>query len=202
MPNWVFNDLTLSGPKSELDRLKEQVNAPFTVMGRQYSKPVFAFWNIIKPEPTVNYDVDWYGWNATTWGTKWDVAVHDDDKYAETELVEESEDSLYYKFSTAWDTVFPVMYALSEQYPDLTLELAYEEEQGWGGNAVWRGGQIVHQVVWDIPYSHADYVEQGREEACGCSAGPDWAFQDCPIDPNFYEFDTMSGSWVSKPTTV
>ncbi len=65
MPNWVYNTLTIQGPKSEIDYIKDKLNAPFTLaienhgMGDisahgfptkikqvTYSNPVFAFFNI------------------------------------------------------------------------------------------------------------------------------------------------------------
>lgn len=65
MPNWVFNTVTVSGDKPSLDRLREQLNKPYTthfpetkfVDGKWdaipstqvYSNPVFSFWNVISP---------------------------------------------------------------------------------------------------------------------------------------------------------
>lgn len=31
MPNWVYNTLTIQGPKSEIDFIKDKLNEPFTV---------------------------------------------------------------------------------------------------------------------------------------------------------------------------
>ena len=63
MPNWVYNTLTIQGPKSEIDMIKDRLNRPFSVLhdtwNREtmeeeirettYSAPVFAFWNIHNP---------------------------------------------------------------------------------------------------------------------------------------------------------
>jgi hypothetical protein len=65
MPNWCYNTLTIQGPKSEVDYIKDRLNSPFTLaqetygMGDisssgfptkiqqvTYSNPVFAFFNI------------------------------------------------------------------------------------------------------------------------------------------------------------
>ena len=31
MPNWCYNTLTIQGPKSEIDMIKDRLNAPFTI---------------------------------------------------------------------------------------------------------------------------------------------------------------------------
>ena len=149
MPNWVYNTLTIQGPKSEIDFIKDKLNTPFTVLHdswnaetgqmevkeSKYSAPVFAFWNIHSPlEDGITMDEyvkqparlgadmnkpdwfakeiefaktqhDWYNWNTSNWGTKWDVAVCDGEKYPDTELLEyksEGDDNwLVYKYNTA-----------------------------------------------------------------------------------------------------
>ena len=32
MPNWVYNTLTIQGPKSEIDYIKDRLNKPFSVL--------------------------------------------------------------------------------------------------------------------------------------------------------------------------
>ena len=63
MPNWVYNTLTIQGPKQEIDYIKDRLNKPFSVLHdtwnmdtremevkeTHYSAPVFAFWNIHSP---------------------------------------------------------------------------------------------------------------------------------------------------------
>ncbi len=170
MPTWVYNYLEVAGSEEDISNLKKQLNQPFSREHDQwnaetgqmeksiqeYNNPVFAFWNIIKPtnleayfgeqpkhEPNtpITFDSDhWYDWNVRNWGTKWDVSVHDDDKYPETELYEDTGDSLCYKFNTAWSPPVPVIGELSTQYPNLTFTLSYEEETGWGGEVLFVNG--------------------------------------------------------------
>jgi hypothetical protein len=125
-----------------------------------YSNPVFAFWNIIKPTNLEAYNKqsdhslpmeeqlmfkgdNWYDWNVTNWGTKWDVAVSDNEQYPETELINEEDwsDRLTYSFNTAWSPPLPAIATLSEQYPNLEFTLSYEEETGWGGEIEFLNGQ-------------------------------------------------------------
>ena len=32
MPNWVYNTLTIQGPKNEIDSIKDKLNQPFKVL--------------------------------------------------------------------------------------------------------------------------------------------------------------------------
>lgn len=116
MPNWVYNGLTIEGPKESVIKLKEQMNTPFVdyieangdlayeLKQRKYSNPIFSFRNIIAPTDLEAYkeqpwkfengvrinenDNSWYNWNIRNWGVKWDVAVSNDDEYPETYMEE------------------------------------------------------------------------------------------------------------------
>jgi hypothetical protein len=127
-----------------------------------YSNPLFAFHNIYNHTQAGISDEDymkqpdhslplqealsfkgthWYDFNVREWGTKWDVAVLDDEKYPETELIEDVEGSILYKFNTAWSPPAPAIEKLSAQYPELVFTLGFEEETGWGGEIVFVNGQ-------------------------------------------------------------
>jgi hypothetical protein len=36
MPNWCYNTLTIQGPKSEVDMIKDRLNKPFTLAQETY----------------------------------------------------------------------------------------------------------------------------------------------------------------------
>jgi Ferredoxin-like domain in Api92-like protein len=179
MPNWVYNGLTAQGPKESVQKMKEQLNQPFTrvhdnwnMETQQYEKklitypnPVFAFWNIIKPTDLEAYDNqpdwsnginndgnDWYTWNLRNWGTKWDVAVSADDEHPDT-YMEETEDewtsSVFYNFNTAWGVADKALTNLSSQYPDILFTLSYEEETGWGGECEYLRGETISNEQYD-----------------------------------------------------
>jgi hypothetical protein len=170
MPNWCFNSLSIEGSAEDISAIKKQVNQPFQrqhdswnpetnkmeLQDTVYSNPVFAFWNIIKPtnleayvkqsehklgEPITFNGDNWYDWNVRNWGTKWDVSVHDGEQYPDTELMEESETSLAYRFNTAWSPPTEAIVHLSSQYPECEMILSYEEETGWGGEIMFSDGQ-------------------------------------------------------------
>ena len=197
MPNWVFNGLTIEGKPESVTKLVEQMNRPFTRVhdnwniktGQMekklttYSNPVFAFWNIIKPEDIDSYQKqpeykpnasiedmmkhdgdDWYSWNNRNWGVKWDVAVSNEDESPETYMegpVQNGENLVvYYNFNTAWGLAMPALTNLSSQYPDLLLTLSYEEETGWGGELELLRGELISDESYGWKCNDCDHTEQ------------------------------------------
>lgn len=195
MPNWVFNALTVEGNPDSVNKLKEQVNQPFsysvqargdlayTIKEISYSNPVFAFWNIIAPtdleayhsHPEFNKDKpeggdDWYSWNLRNWGVKWDVAVPNTEEYSETNLFDEETNGdnlvLVYRFDTAWGVPVPALEKLSSQYPDLLLTLDYEEETGWGGQMEFLRGVMTEVSEYNWKCPECDYMELNEPPYC------------------------------------
>ena len=200
MPNWVYNYLSIEGSKEDILAIKTQVSAPFTREHEQwnmetnvmetkdyiFTNPIFAFWNIIKPTDLETYKLqkdpsveemsfagnNWYDWNVRNWGTKWDVSVSDEEKYRETELIEEGEGFLSYRFNTAWSPPIPAITKLSEQYPNLEFNLSYEEETGWGGETELKNGFITDNEDYDNKcrdcdsLNTLDYCENDCGEVC------------------------------------
>lgn len=151
-----------------------------------FSNPVFAFWNIIKPTNLEAYNKqadhslpmeeqlmfkgeNWYDWNVRNWGTKWDVAVSDDEQYPETELIEESETSLTYSFNTAWSPPVEALAELSAQYPNLVMNHSYEEETGWGGEAIIQDGSYEETETYENKCRDCDSINTMEycENDCG-----------------------------------
>jgi len=148
-----------------------------------YSNPVFAFHNIWNhrlenitdleytqqmPKSTLPVedgqwwedtqkialvDNSWYNWNTRNWGTKWDVAVSEDNEFPDTYMEGPTQNGdnsvVFYNFQTAWAPPIPAMEKLSAQYPSLLLTLSYEEETGWGGECEFLGGEITSQSDYD-----------------------------------------------------
>jgi len=203
MPNWCYNSLSIEGSKEEISAIKTQLNQPFQrqhdqwnmetrqmeLLDTNYSNPVFAFWNIVKPTNLEEYNKqsdhsvpleeqlmfkgdNWYDWNVRNWGTKWDVAVRDGEDYPETELMEEDETSLAYRFNTAWSPPLPAIEALSAQYPDVEFNLSYEEETGWGGEYLFIDGNGTEIEVYNNKCRDCDaldsleYCDNGCGEVC------------------------------------
>jgi hypothetical protein len=147
----------------------------FGIKQRKYVNPIFAFHNIYSHldhgvsnetywgQPPRKEDSsfadwmkfetnDWYNFNNREWGTKWDVAVAEDDKYPNT-TIQEAENGenyvVYYSFETAWSRPLPAISKLSAQYPTLLFTLSYEEETGWGGEMEFLRGEVISESEYE-----------------------------------------------------
>lgn len=195
MPNWVYSTLSVNGEPAEIDRFVEQVAKPYETRyhdlktGEREQKMTEAgglsFWNIKSPDESILDEYwgtadhtagpnNWYSWNCENWGTKWDAAEVDTEREAPRDFLA--------RFHTAWAPPYPVIEEASRQYPTLNFSLDWEEEQGFGAEVEVNDGVLVEVRSWDIPESHADYVERDNEDGCLCATGDghEYWFDDCP----------------------
>ena len=199
MPNWVYNNLSITDPSGkhtdDVSRLMEQVGATYTVRAASYASgtfevgdvevtdPGFSFWNIVRPEGEDSKEYAesvgasgampfWYDWNCENWGTKWDAS--------DVNVQDHAADHKQITFSTPWSPPLPVLVTLSEQYPNLHIELEWEEEQGYGGTFVFTNGEATETDAYDIPNSHAEHAERDRECVCDWDDDPTNYYPDCP----------------------
>lgn len=209
MPNWVFNTIGVTAEtKAELDALLEKAKGADSKITEEEHK--FHFGAFVHPsdedlpyylgekhdEKPEGYEDwsqadklahslkfsgrDWYDWNVTNWGTKWD---------ANDVQIEQSDDlSATIRFQTAWSPPEPIFRALAEQFSNLQFDIWFEEEQGWGGEMLAEDGELTLVKEWDIPNSHADYVERDNEEGCICSYedDPENCYDDCPVGRDIF----------------
>jgi len=161
MPNWCYNSLLIEAEPQVIAKIKAQLSAPYESKHQDLRSDEWttetvqkdlSFWNIIRP-PADKMDeyhsakgwsdgksygdteYNWYNWNTSNWGVKWDAS--------EPELVEEDEISLNYRFNTPWGVAEGAFTALSEQYPDVEFCLEFEEETGWGGELLFTEGSCI-----------------------------------------------------------
>ncbi len=227
MPNWVYNNITITGNKKDLLAFAEKASQQHetlwksgdgTIESELSDKSDLSFWNFIRPteeelpyyfghkvkpedveDPNATAEerlakkltfsgADWYDWNVREWGTKWDASSVE----LETDLSALDDGpnrSILYRFETAWSIPEPIFRAMVEQHPELDFDFYSEEEQGWGAQFTSSDGEeegekrsLVLTKEWDIPDSHADYVDRDNEEGCICSYEEDqdnW-YSDCP----------------------
>lgn len=193
MPNWVHNNLTITGDAEQVRAVKDRLSARYERKFMKFDKsgPItevkvveqdFSFWNIVRPEgeALVRYEESlggggatpyWYDWNVNNWGTKWD---------ADAELTEHAADHLQYQFDTAWSPPIEAMKALGSLFPEVHVELDWEEEQGFGGTMTFTGGAVEVTDEYDIPTSHAEMFD--RKGYCHCEGYDEKWFADCPVE--------------------
>ncbi len=164
-----------------------------------YPNPVFAFHNIYnhieagisdedymkQPDHTLPIQEammfkgnHWYDFNVREWGTKWDVAVGEDDKYPDTYIEGPTPNGenlvVYYNLHTAWSPPMPAIAKLSEQYPSLLFTLSYEEETGWGGECEFLRGEMISQSEYGWKCRECDNEEEDTPYCEECD------FDTCP----------------------
>lgn len=191
MPNWVSNSVSVRGSTEDLAKFRELAKGKGSPTGIENGKLIYdkgtgalSFWNFIEPEDKEHYFTgdNWYNWNVENWGTKWD-AYHSEVSSVDTP------EGLFYTFETPWGIPEPVFRAMVSQFPELGFHFWSEEEQGWGAEYKGENGRLVLTKEWDIPDSHADYVDRENEEGCICSWEEDqneW-YSDCPRPEEDFE---------------
>lgn len=176
MPNWVSNSIYITSnsndPKVELQKFLDHIASTPDLAGEDNQH--FSFHSFVTTKMTKEeYDNAWYDWNYENWDTKWD---------AHEAVIGSDSTSISLNFETAWSPPEKVTVAMASMFPDLTFEVWWEEEQGFGGKYTLHGETYTNYDSWDIPESHADYVARDREDSCMCACEGDseYWFDDCP----------------------
>lgn len=197
MPNWVSNTISIDGDKEGLYKIYTALSADNEFLQREAKeyqgdgtdsvKREMSFSNLVCPPEEIWDDYftvstatcpenNWYPWNNQHWNTKWDCVDVD---------VDWGETNLTIRFNTAWspmgDELLQALADLLRLHGATSAYYSYEEEQGWGGEFWLADGYFVETEFWDIPQSHADYLDRDKE--CMCTLYPDdptFRFDDCP----------------------
>lgn len=131
MPNWCNNTLRISGDKEVISRIKDWYEkhqsgkTELGLFGTFYPLPE-ELKNTQSPSREPNkaliekYGVDnWYDFQTTNWGTKWDAN--------EVCMAGETENGIRLSFDTAWSPPIQFYEKLSEDYPKLHIRASYYE---------------------------------------------------------------------------
>lgn len=80
---------------------------------------------------------DWYGWQTSNWGTKWNAY----DQH------ENGDDCI--EFNTAWNTPLTIMVKLSQMFPEVTFKVEYADEDFGYNVGVYEllDGEIIDQNI-------------------------------------------------------
>lgn len=203
MPNWVYNKMTITGSKEDLDSI-ESLFAK-TIQSTTYNHEtkqdeyimedvVFTYSALISHKDlgisdeeyhsvngysggvqTGNTPGNWYNWNQMYWGVKWDACNATKER--------EDDNTLVYRFDSPWAPPSKSLWqSLSYLYEGrIQIDYSYEEEQGWGGEWTMKNNEFISSEEWDIPMSHADHMKLSR--TCNCEIYFDdveYMFDDCP----------------------
>ena len=142
MPNWCNNKLTIIGDKNELKQVQSLL---FT------EDEAFSFECAVPPPSNLYREnigsekreelnklgiPNWYDWNCSNWGTKWDAC--------NVYHMEITDTQIEVFFDTAWSPPEQWFYGLCNKIEskDIHIEMLYEE---WG---MWFAGSYVREKGW------------------------------------------------------
>lgn len=138
MPNWCINTLTIKGKPKDINKLMKQVELTESESG-EHNAQVFSCHKVI-PRPVSEND-NWYNWNTTNWGSKWDcTAIQRTEGTWESGMVS-------YTFDTAWSPIVDVITKLGQQHKKLTITYTYFESGSdyWGEMEYTKGVQTSYE---------------------------------------------------------
>lgn len=149
MPNWCANELTVKGPKAEMDKFLKAAEAK--AGDTENSEATSLSLNKLVPIPKGKED-NWYDWNIANWGTKWDVTA---------ELDRIKPNHSHFSFQSAWAPPLEAFDKISKLFPKLSFELTYDEPgMAFEGDILWKKGERVKES------------ERSEGEYTGCLCGP------------------------------
>jgi hypothetical protein len=119
MPNWCYNNLTITGDKKNLDRIKFHLED----IEKKDNVSPGIFMALVGRDQSIELNEyehgGWYQANIDYWGCKWDVS------YNESGL-DYSDDSITMSFNSAYSPPIPFIQHLGRLF-SVKCELYYEE---------------------------------------------------------------------------
>jgi hypothetical protein len=166
MPNWSYNTLTASD-----EVLKQIVNEEGEIdfntvipMPKELEGSVSPSRDNTEEEKDASKKLvekygcnNWYDWNITNWGTKWNGVS--DEPYEEGEG--------FISFRTAWAYPSAFIDSLSSKFPNEEFTVEWEEEQGFGEVFTIKEGVKEIQEEWGLP-EWGEEVEVGIHTISEC----------------------------------
>ena len=115
MPNWCSNIVTISHEDTtKIDAIEQEL---------MRESP--EFFSSLFPRPEA--EEDWYSWNVSNWGTKWDASIQQYERLDENTITVE--------FDTAWSPPSKFYYSLVEAEYTVNA-MYYEGGMGYAGTFV------------------------------------------------------------------
>jgi hypothetical protein len=158
MPNWVDNEIILSGTASSL---------------KKFADAEFDFQKL-HPCPFINgedHHEGWYEWCIKHWGTKWpgrDIVID----------YEEGNSSMIITCRTAWSTPHGFLAYLTTKYSELKIENTWNLDSNEAvGNAVYEGGAIISKS-----FDPSEYTLEALERFASQNTWFTYMFDDMKTD--------------------
>lgn len=179
MPNWVHTSASITGDEKELQKFltastikDENGNEKLNIIpslvpcpkelkilsgSMSQDNPEHETWLKQKEENLAKFGyTDWYEWEYDTWGTKWGDC--------DTELLDRADGNALINFTTAWGPADKAWLKISELFPELSFQFAYDEEAGFfAGYHVFRNGSIVFEAMFEPCENPFDWEEQEEQ---------------------------------------
>ena len=161
MPNWVTNELVVTGDMAQLKDFKSKF---FTkVDGKKH--PTFS---VIVPMPIEEKD-NWYDWNCNNWGTKWD-ATHYQKNQVSAEIVD-------IQFDTAWSPPIEFFNTCADIYDKLRFKCYFIDEMGnFCGMFDVKGDEHT------IEYGDVAYEDANEKQIMFVDGEPRYVETNAPVD--------------------
>lgn len=126
MPNWCVNDLTITAPKDVIQEIAEsqlslQKLFPCPQELLETTAPACKDKAAVFQEKYGH--ADWYSWQVSNWGTKWDIGplseIYESDNFDGTSTIRVG-------FDSAWSPPVDAMKKLYEKYKNKNIEIRLE----------------------------------------------------------------------------
>ena len=124
MPNWCDNSITISGPEQKISAMWDLISNEEEVglLGAMVPQPPNLFREGISQTKQEELDKqgipNWYDWNITNWGTKWEVA---------SEFLEYESGTIFGSFDSAWSPPETAYATFCRNNPDCSIWSRYIE---------------------------------------------------------------------------
>ena len=194
MPNWCNNSVTITGPAQKIRALWAQAEKGQGLLQAMVPPPENMFHGNLgeaeRRECAEKGIPNWYDWQVSNWGTKWDVGLEG------LEFVNNGDGtaSISGWFDSAWSPPIEAYHTFCEDMDGVYLE-AYYEESGMCFVGYWssEGG--------DEEYDYSDYSSDNIRDNI-----PEYLVDHYALDERLAEYEEEEGENVDlsdlSPNTV
>lgn len=145
MPNNCCNVLIVTSPNNIIEQIRNFYVDNF----KDKSLHLSFEKNVPIPEDKKE---DWYNWNCQNWGTKWDAYDID---------IDDNDDNFTYYFNTAWSPPLAWLEKIAAKYPNLELNLEYNEPGcDFGGVINYKNGEVIQDESYNLSEHNWEKVDK------------------------------------------